>query len=109
MNLFSDVYNSSKEKCKSKKIRIYHRNLNGERSYSIQVNDTIQNQLKNSHSNRLFLSSIRIAFGFLTVLLIILCLINGLLYGLDLIIQSSCQLVHYNQPFLISLVSGKHK
>ncbi|CAF5034584.1 unnamed protein product, partial [Rotaria sp. Silwood1] len=64
-----------------------------------------RNKSKNLHCHRLFLGPIRIAFGFLIVLLIILCVISGLLYGLDLLIQNSCRLLHYDQQFLISLVA----
>ncbi|CAF3789747.1 unnamed protein product, partial [Rotaria sordida] len=99
------VHNISTKKRKSKKIRTYHINRNGERTFSYSTDDINKNKSKNTRSHRLFLGSIRIAFGFIIVLLIILCIISGLLYGLDLLIQSSCRLVHYDQQFLISLIA----
>jgi hypothetical protein len=64
------------------------------------------NKFEDHCSYRLFLNPIRIAFGFVTILLIILCILSGLLYGLDLFLQSSCRLVHYDQSFLISFATG---
>lgn len=57
-------------------------------------------------SYRLYLNPIRIAFAFLTILLIILCILTGLLYGLDLISQSSCRLIHQDYSFIVSLITG---
>ncbi|CAF1209346.1 unnamed protein product [Rotaria sordida] len=104
-NTYRCVHNISTKKRKSKKIRTYHINRNGERTFSYSTDDINKNKSKNTRSHRLFLGSIRIAFGFIIVLLIILCIISGLLYGLDLLIQSSCRLVHYDQQFLISLIA----
>ena len=42
----------------------------------------------------------------MTILLIILYVLTGLLYGVDLFWQSSCDLVHYDQSFLVSLLTG---
>jgi len=80
------------------------RHRNGERS--LPINDLIRNKSKDHRFSYLFICSIRIGFGFLLVLLIVLCLISILLYGVDMLTQSSCRLVHYNQPFLISFLTG---
>ncbi|CAF3876668.1 unnamed protein product [Rotaria sp. Silwood1] len=99
------VHNISTKKRRSRKIKTYHISRNGERTFSYSTDDIHRNKSKNLHCHRLFLGPIRIAFGFLIVLLIILCVISGLLYGLDLLIQNSCRLLHYDQQFLISLVA----
>ncbi|CAF1141401.1 unnamed protein product [Rotaria magnacalcarata] len=104
-NSFSNTRNVSRKKHKSRKIRTYHISANGERTFSYAVNVTNRNKSKNARSYRLFLGSIRISFGFLIVLLIILCIISGLLYGLDLLIENSCRLVHHDQQYLISLIT----
>jgi hypothetical protein len=82
------------------------RHRNGERSNSFPINDLIRNKSKDHCSSYLFICSIRIGFGFLLVLLIVLCLITIILYGVDMLTQSCCRLVHHNQPFLISFITG---
>ncbi|CAF1355829.1 unnamed protein product [Adineta steineri] len=89
------------KKSKSRKEKNYHRNRNGERSSSLINN----NQSRTVHNHNLSLCLIRINFGLLVIFLIILSLITSLLYGIDMILQSSCQVIHYDQPFLISYVT----
>lgn len=104
--IFSNPFKVSKKKHKTRKIYTYHRNLNGERSYSYGNDDIIPSKSKINRSHHLFIGSMRIAFGFLIILIIILCLISGIFYGLDLIIQNSCKLAHNNQSFVISSITG---
>ncbi|CAF1444465.1 unnamed protein product [Adineta steineri] len=94
-------HKTSSKKSKSRKEKNYHRNPNGERSSSLINN----NQSRTVHNHNLFLCLIRINFGLLVIFLIILSLITSLLYGIDMILQSSCQVIHYDQPFLISYVT----
>ncbi|CAF0819858.1 unnamed protein product [Adineta steineri] len=94
-------HKTSSKKSKSRKEKNYHRNRNGERSSSLINN----NQSRTVHNHNLFLCLIRINFGLLVIFLIILSLITSLLYGIDMILQSSCQVIHYDQPFLISYVT----
>jgi len=63
----------------------------------------------NNYSYHLYLNPIRIAFGFISLLLIVLCVLSGLFYGVDLFLQSSCHLVHYDQSFLVSFATGNEK
>jgi hypothetical protein len=70
-------------------------------------NHIILNQSPDRRSNSLFLCSMRISFGLIIVLLIILIIISGLLYVMDLLVQSSCRLVHSDQSRLVSFVSGR--
>ncbi|CAF1043783.1 unnamed protein product [Rotaria sp. Silwood1] len=80
------------------------RSTNNRNSNSSSYIDQIQNnKSQDHHTTRLFLFSLRIVFAFITILLVNLSLVTGFLYGLDSIVHGSCQLVHYNQPFLISI------
>jgi hypothetical protein len=56
----------------------------------------------------LILCLMRIAFGIMIVMLIILVLLTGVYYALDLAVQGSCRTVHDDQPFLINFVTGKY-
>ena len=62
--------------------------------------------MTNDRSYRLYLNPIRIAFAFVAILLIMLCTLTGLLYGLDLFCQSSCRLIHNDHSFLVSFIAG---
>jgi hypothetical protein len=89
----------STKKHRSKRTNNSHGNVNN----SSSNNHLIETKSKSDHS---FLCSIRIAFGFVLILMIMVCLISSLIYVLDLFIQNSCRLVHYDQPLLISLITG---
>jgi hypothetical protein len=102
---YRDVHNVSTKKHRSRKLKNSNRNPNSKRSDSFVINDIIENNC----SYNLFINPIRIAFGLITILLIMLCILSGLFYGADLFVQSSCRLVHYDQSFLISFAAGKKK
>lgn len=63
---------------------------------------------KRKCSYKNYLTPIRITFGFLTILMIIVCIFNSLFYGLDFFLQNLCHLVHHDQSFFISFISGIH-
>jgi hypothetical protein len=50
----------------------------------------------------------RIAFFVMIILLVILVLVSGVYYVLDLVVQGSCQSIHNDQPHLINIISGKY-
>ena len=91
--------NSSGRKYRSRKAKNAFRN---------RSNRSV-NKWEDRYSYHLYLNPIRIAFGFVTILLMILCVLSGFFYGADLFVQSSCRLLHYDQSFLISFASGKKK
>ena len=97
---FRDDDRILRKKPKPRRIKKSNRNRNGDRSNSLPI---INDKSRNAH---LFLHSIRIAFGFMFILLIILSVISSFPYVVDLFLQSSCRLVHNDQPFLISLLTG---
>lgn len=49
----------------------------------------------------------RIAFGVMIILLVVLVLLTGVYYTLDLAVQGTCRTVHDDQPYLINVVTGK--
>ena len=51
----------------------------------------------------------RIFFIPMLLILIIIVLISGILYGVNLFTQGTCRTVHENQPFLISFLTGKNE
>ncbi|CAF3346636.1 unnamed protein product [Rotaria socialis] len=82
-------------------------NTSGENSNSSSNNNLMEkNKTDDHHSVGLFLFSIRLCFALINMLIIILSLITGFLYGLDLLLNMSCELVHHNQTLLISLVTN---
>lgn len=48
----------------------------------------------------------RIAFFVMIVMLIVLVIITGAYYALNLALQSGCRSMHDDQPFLVSLITG---
>jgi len=52
---------------------------------------------------------IRVIFTFMAVIFLLLMLVTGVYYALNLFVQSSCQLVHEDQPFLVSLITDDPK
>lgn len=106
--MFRDVDNPPRKKGRSRRMTSSNRKSNNKRCYIFPIRDLIVNKSERCSYN-LFLNPIRIGFGFITILLIMLCILTGFFYGIDLFIQSSCRLVHYDQPFLISFVTGKTK
>jgi len=106
---YRDIHNVSNKRPRSRKLKNGNRNPNVKRPHSFDINDIIENKSENNCSYNLFINPIRIAFGLITILLIMLCILSGLFYGVDLFVQSSCRLVHYDQSFLISFAAGKKK
>ena len=53
--------------------------------------------------------SMRIVFGLMMVLMIIAVLLAGVLYAVDLFVQGACRVVHDDQPFLISFLTGNER
>jgi hypothetical protein len=49
----------------------------------------------------------RMGFGVMIIMLIIMVLLTGVYYGLDLAVQGACRTVHDDQPFLVSFLTGK--
>ncbi len=62
---------------------------------------------QNKPGNNVVLCFMRIAFVVMIILLVIMALLTGIYYALDLAMQSTCRTVHDDQPFLINLMSGK--
>ncbi|CAF1025640.1 unnamed protein product [Rotaria magnacalcarata] len=82
-------------------------NTSGENSNSLSNNNLMEkNKTDDHHSFGLFLFSIRFCFALINMLIIVLTLITGFLYGVDLLLNMSCELVHHNQTLLISLVTN---
>jgi hypothetical protein len=50
----------------------------------------------------------RIAFAIMIILFIVLLLLTGVCYALDLAVQGSCRTIHDDQPFLVNMLSGKY-
>lgn len=73
-------------------------NYHGQRSRSRKMNS----------NNGVVLCLMRIAFIVMIILLVILALLTGIYYTLDLALQSTCRTVHDDQPFLINLITGKY-
>ena len=55
------------------------------------------------------LCSMRLVFGVMMVLMIITVLLGGILYAVDLFVQGACRVVHDDQPFLISFLTGEKR
>ncbi|CAF1145562.1 unnamed protein product [Adineta steineri] len=97
------------------KRNIQYKNINSVYSPHIQNVNAIDtngmfnkslSSINNSLYYYLFLQLIRIIFAFITIIIIILSLITGFLYGLDSFFQGSCRIIHYNQSFLISYATN---
>lgn len=80
-------------------------NINTKRCYIFPIRYLINNK-NEKYSYNLFINPIRIGFAFLTILLLILCFLTVIFLGIDIFIQNSCKLIHFNQPFIISFVKG---
>jgi hypothetical protein len=50
----------------------------------------------------------RIGFGVMMIMLIVMILLTGVYYALDLALHGSCRAVHNDQPFLINFATGKY-
>jgi len=50
----------------------------------------------------------RIAFFVMIILFVVLILLTGVYYALDLAVQSTCRTAHDDQPFLINLITSKY-
>lgn len=72
------------------------------RSYSL----TIAGLFPRKSSSRLVLYSTRIVFVIVVLLSLIVLLISSAFFALDMFVSSSCQLVHADQPAVISLLTG---
>ena len=55
--------------------------------------------------DRFTLVGIRLAFGIMFLLLIVLALATGAFYGLDLVVQGACRSGHEDQAFLVSTLT----
>jgi hypothetical protein len=42
------------------------------------------------------------------IILIVIVLVSGVLYGVDLLAQGACRTAHDDQPFLVSFLIGKN-
>ncbi len=62
----------------------------------------------NNGSSGVVLCLMRIAFIVMIILLVVLAILTGIYYTLDLALQSTCRTVHDDQPFLINLITGKY-
>ncbi|CAF3544668.1 unnamed protein product [Rotaria socialis] len=104
-----DVINNDALPNQLKPYGVYNdmNNTSGENSNSSSNNNLMEkNKTDDHHSVGIFLFSIRLCFALINMLIIILSLITGFLYGLDLLLNMSCELVHHNQTLLISLVTN---
>jgi hypothetical protein len=50
----------------------------------------------------------RIVFTPMLIMLIVIVLLTGALYGVDLVVQGACRTVHDDQPFLVSFLTGNN-
>jgi len=61
----------------------------------------------NNGPSGVVLCLMRIAFVVMIIILVVMVLLTGVYYALDLAVQGTCRTVHDDQPFLINFITGK--
>jgi hypothetical protein len=62
----------------------------------------------NNGPSGVVLCLMRIAFVVMIIILVVMVLLTGVYYALDLAVQGTCRTVHDDQPFLINFITGKN-
>ncbi|CAF1156417.1 unnamed protein product [Didymodactylos carnosus] len=74
---------------------------------STDQEESVSNVQSSHCSPRVVLCWMRIVFTLMMIMLIVLVLLTGALYGLDLVAQGTCRTVHDDQPFLVSFLTDQ--